>query len=46
MAAPPVIAVILTYLNWRWIFFLTGAIGCFGRFGGAANISHPRCTLG
>lgn len=27
MAAPPVIAVVLTYLNWRCIFFLTGAIG-------------------
>lgn len=25
--APPLIAVILTYLNWRWIFFITGAIG-------------------
>jgi len=27
VVAPPLIAVILTYLNWRWIFFLTGFIG-------------------
>lgn len=25
--APPLIAAILTYLNWRWIFLCTGAIG-------------------
>src|SRR5437870_7385564 len=25
--APPLIAAILIYLNWRWIFLLTGAIG-------------------
>src|ERR1700730_1699038 len=27
VVAPPVLAVILLYANWRWIFFLTGAIG-------------------
>jgi MFS transporter, ACS family, hexuronate transporter len=27
VAAPPLIAVVLSYTNWRWIFFLTGAIG-------------------
>lgn len=27
--APPLIAVILIYANWRWIFFLTAAIGLF-----------------
>ncbi len=27
VAAPPLIAVILIYANWRWIFFLTAAIG-------------------
>lgn len=27
VAAPPLIAVILTYLNWRWIFLITGALG-------------------
>lgn len=25
--APPLIAVILAYANWRWIFFFTGALG-------------------
>src|SRR5271169_1385876 len=25
--APPLIALILIYANWRWIFFLTGAMG-------------------
>jgi ACS family hexuronate transporter-like MFS transporter len=25
--APPLIALILGYANWRWIFFLTGALG-------------------
>lgn len=27
VAAPPMIAVILSYLNWRWIFLITGAAG-------------------
>jgi ACS family hexuronate transporter-like MFS transporter len=27
VAAPPLIALILGYTNWRWIFFLTGALG-------------------
>src|SRR5947207_4735573 len=27
VAAPPLIAAILTLASWRWIFFLTGAIG-------------------
>ena len=27
VVAPPLIAVILLYLNWRWIFFFTGALG-------------------
>jgi ACS family hexuronate transporter-like MFS transporter len=25
--APPLVAIILAYLNWRWIFVLTGALG-------------------
>ena len=25
--APPLIAIILLYSNWRWIFFITGALG-------------------
>jgi len=27
IAAPPLIALILIYANWRWIFFITGALG-------------------
>jgi ACS family hexuronate transporter-like MFS transporter len=27
VAAPPLIALILLYANWRWIFFFTGALG-------------------
>jgi ACS family hexuronate transporter-like MFS transporter len=27
VVAPPMIAIILSYLNWRWIFLLTGGIG-------------------
>jgi ACS family hexuronate transporter-like MFS transporter len=27
VAAPPMIALILAYTNWRWIFFFAGAIG-------------------
>jgi MFS transporter, ACS family, hexuronate transporter len=27
VAAPPLIAVILTYLSWRWIFLITAALG-------------------
>jgi MFS transporter, ACS family, aldohexuronate transporter len=27
VAAPPLIAVVLAYTNWRWIFIVTGALG-------------------
>ena len=27
VVAPPLIALILLYANWRWIFFITGALG-------------------
>ena len=27
VAAPPLIALTLAYLNWRWVFFLAGAVG-------------------
>jgi MFS transporter, ACS family, hexuronate transporter len=29
IAAPPLIAVIVSYLGWRWIFLITAAIGLF-----------------
>jgi MFS transporter, ACS family, hexuronate transporter len=32
VVAPPLIALILTYLSWRWIFFLTGAFGLLWTF--------------
>ncbi|HEV2134440.1 MAG TPA: MFS transporter [Terracidiphilus sp.] len=28
VAAPPLIALTLAHLNWRWVFFLAGAVGC------------------
>ena len=27
VVAPPIIALILTYANWRWIFYFTGSLG-------------------
>jgi ACS family hexuronate transporter-like MFS transporter len=27
IAAPPLIAFVLSFANWRWIFFITGAVG-------------------
>ena len=27
VVAPPLVAIILIYANWRWIFFVTGAVG-------------------
>jgi ACS family hexuronate transporter-like MFS transporter len=29
VAAPPMIAIVLTYLSWRWIFLVTGGMGLF-----------------
>jgi len=29
IAAPPLIAVTVSYLGWRWIFLITGAVGLF-----------------
>ena len=28
VAAPPLIALTLAHLGWRWVFFLAGAVGC------------------
>jgi ACS family hexuronate transporter-like MFS transporter len=28
VAAPPLIALTLAHLSWRWVFFLAGAVGC------------------
>ncbi|HWX18914.1 MAG TPA: MFS transporter [Candidatus Binatia bacterium] len=27
VAAPPLIALVLSFANWRWVFFITGALG-------------------
>jgi ACS family hexuronate transporter-like MFS transporter len=40
IVAPPLIALVLSFANWRWIFFVTGAVGCSGPSGGAASISR------
>ena len=32
VAAPPLIALTLEYLNWRWVFFLAGALGLMWTF--------------
>ena len=48
VVAPPLIALILTYLNWRWIFFITGAIGLlwtlWWRLEYFPPLRHPRLT--
>jgi ACS family hexuronate transporter-like MFS transporter len=48
VVAPPLIALILTYLNWRWIFFITGAIGLlwtlWWRLEYFPPSQHPRLT--
>jgi ACS family hexuronate transporter-like MFS transporter len=48
VVAPPLIALILTYLNWRWIFFITGAIGLlwtlWWRLEYFPPSEHPRLT--
>ena len=41
VAAPPLIAVILTYLRWRWIFILTGAVGLLWTFWWVREYSLP-----
>jgi ACS family hexuronate transporter-like MFS transporter len=46
--APPMIAVILIYANWRWIFFLTGALGLlwtmWWRFAYFSPEQHPKLS--
>ena len=54
VAAPPLIALTLEYLNWRWVFFLSGALGLLwtvwwmGRVlpGGAASPLEPTGARG
>lgn len=50
VAAPPLIALTLAHLSWRWVFFLAGAVGCawtiwWVRGYQPANL-HPRLSEG
>ena len=50
VAAPPLIALTLAHLNWRWVFFLAGAVGCawtawWFKDYQPANV-HPRLSEG
>ncbi len=43
VAAPPLIALTLEYLNWRWVFFLAGSCRAdVDVFGGWPSITRPR----
>ena len=48
VVAPPLIAVVLATLNWRWVFFLSGAVGLLWTVwwmrGYYAPAAHPRLT--
>jgi MFS transporter, ACS family, hexuronate transporter len=48
IVAPPLIAIILAYANWRWIFFATGALGllwtAWWRKSYLPPAEHPRLT--
>jgi ACS family hexuronate transporter-like MFS transporter len=48
--APPLIAIVLATLNWRWVFFLSGAVGLLWTLwwmrGYYAPVAHPRLTAG
>src|SRR5580704_1942603 len=46
VAAPPLIAAVLGYANWRWIFLLTGAIGLLWVVWWQFSYSPPSSTLG
>jgi ACS family hexuronate transporter-like MFS transporter len=48
VAAPPLIALVLTFLNWRWIFAITGAMGIawtiWWRLAYFSPAEHPRVS--
>ena len=48
VVAPPLIAIVLATLNWRWVFFLSGAVGLLWTVwwmrGYYAPFAHPRLT--
>ena len=48
IAAPPLIALVLSFANWRWIFFVTGAVGLLWTFWWRRDYfppqEHPRLS--
>lgn len=50
VCAPPLIAATLAFLNWRWVFFLSGAIGLLWVLWWMADYfppaRHPKLTAG
>jgi ACS family hexuronate transporter-like MFS transporter len=46
VAAPPLIAVILTYFSWRWIFLFTGGIGLIWTVWWRWSYSAPEANTG
>jgi ACS family hexuronate transporter-like MFS transporter len=48
IAAPPLIAVVLSFANWRWVFFLAGAFGLAWTFWWRRDyflpLQHPRLS--
>ncbi len=46
VAAPPLIAIILAYLSWRWIFLITGAAGLLWTIWWQVRYSGPSHTDG
>lgn len=50
VAAPPLIALTLANLSWRWVFFLAGAVGCAWTMWWAKDYQpaslHPRLSEG
>jgi MFS transporter, ACS family, hexuronate transporter len=46
VAAPPLIAAVLGYSNWRWIFVLTGSMGVLWAGWWWSSYSPPRATPG
>ena len=48
VAAPPLIALVLSFLNWRWIFVITGALGLawtvWWRLAYFSPLEHPRIS--
>jgi len=44
--APPLIGLVLTFANWRWVFFVTGAIGLLWTFWWLIDYGAPANVAG